>query len=345
VAQVLLERVNSGQVGVPGLKLTEIDTPSVPESSFYPNTKLTYAVAVLVGLGLGIATAFLWETLGRRVRTRSDLADAAGVPVFAEIALTPAVRSVHSLLSFGADSDLRTVSEALRDLRTNIVFADDNLGSILVTSPEGRHGKTTIAAGLSTTMARLGARAILVDADLHRGRVAEILRVPQTPGLREILEGGDPAGIVRSTPVANLDLLTSGRIGGDAGELLATGFRPLVAWLEDEYDVVVIDAPPLVPVNDARMIAGRVKTTLLVCAAGKASHRSVREAVERLKLIGVTPTAGVLNMSRSRQARGYYGPAAKTSEPAVADGQQTDAQERVEPTAGHPTARGRTPSP
>src|SRR5262249_16635484 len=120
VAQVLLERVNSGQVGVPGLKLTEIDTPSVPKSPFYPNTKLTYAVAVLVGLGLGIAAAFLGETLGRRVRTRSDLADAAGVPVFAEIALTPAVRSVHSLLSFGADSDLRTVSEALRDLRTSI---------------------------------------------------------------------------------------------------------------------------------------------------------------------------------------------------------------------------------
>jgi capsular exopolysaccharide synthesis family protein len=334
VTNVLLARVRRGQVGVPGLQLKQIDRPSLPDSPIFPNTKLTYAVAALIGLGLGIGAAFLWETLGKRVRSRSDLADAAGVPVFAEIALTPPVRRVHSLASFGTDPELRTVSEALRDLRTNLVFADDNLGSIVVTSPEGRHGKTTVAAGLAATMARSGARAILVDADLHRGRVAEMLLVPHAPGLREVLEGGEPAATIRTTAVPNVDLLTSGRTGGDPGELLATDFQPLIEWLEQEYDVVVIDAPPLAPINDARVIARLAKTTLLVCASGKASHRSVREAVERLKLIGVTPTAGVLNMSRSRQARGYYGPTAQ----APIDGEVFEAQPRR-------TRSPRTPTP
>jgi capsular exopolysaccharide synthesis family protein len=331
VTAALLRRVRSGQVGVPGFQLREIDRPTLPTSPVFPNTKLTYAVAALIGLGLGIAAALLWETLGRRVRTRSDLADAAGVPVFAEIALSPPVRRVHSLVSFGADPELRTVSEALRDLRTNLVFADERLGSIVVTSPEGRHGKTTVAAGLAATMARAGTRTILIDADMHRGRVATMLLVPHAPGLREVLDGGDPGASIRRTAVDNLDLLTSGRIGGDPGELLATSFQSLVEWLEQEYDVVVIDAPPLAPVNDARVIARLAKATLLVCAAGKASHRSVRDAVERLTLIGVTPTAGILNMSRSRQARGYYGPPADTVPIASVDGQRrTSEPARVE---------------
>jgi capsular exopolysaccharide synthesis family protein len=319
VTDVLLARVAAGQVGVPGLQLKQIDRPSLPSSPVYPNKKLTYAVAALIGLGLGIAAALLWETLGRRVRTRSDLAEAAGVPVFAEIPLSPPVRRLQSLAGFGTDPDLRTVSEALRDLRTNLVFANDSLGSIVVTSPEGRQGKTTVAAGLAATLARSGTRAILVDADLHRGRVAEMLLLPHSPGVREALEGSDLGAIIRRTEVQNLDLLTSGRTGGDPGELLAAGFQPLVEWLEQEYDAVVIDAPPLAPINDARVIARLAKTTLIVCSVGKASHRSVREAVERLKLIGVIPTAGVLNMSRTRQARGYYGPPA---EAAPVDGQE-----------------------
>jgi receptor protein-tyrosine kinase len=230
------------------------------------------------------------------------------------------VRDLHDLTSFGSDPELRAVSEALRDLRTSLVFANDRLGSIVVTSPEGRHGKTTVAAGLATTLARAGTRTILVDADMHRGRVASMLRTAQSPGLREALQGAEPGALIRRTTVENLDLLTSGHIGSDPGELLATSFEPLLDWLEQAYEAVVIDAPPLAPVNDARVIARLAKVTFLVCAAGKASPRAVHDAVERLSLVGVTPTASILNMSRSRQARGYYGPPSKPASTAPADG-------------------------
>jgi capsular exopolysaccharide synthesis family protein len=307
VSTVLLERVRTGEIGVQGLQLNIIDRPGLPTAAVFPDKKLTYGIAVLLGLGLGVALAFLWENLGKRVRTRADLAEATGVPVFAEIPLIPQVRKARSLRAFAVDPDLRLVSEALRDLRTNIMFAEQESRSIVVTSPEGRHGKTTIAAGLAVTMARSGSRTILVDADLHRGRIAQLIGVEPFPGLREVFEGDRLEEVIRETRLENLDLLTSGRIGLDPTELLANRFRATLKRLEEMYDTVVIDAPPLVPVNDARVIASLAGTTLIACAAGAASHRSVRDAVERLKLVSVTPTAGILNMSRSRQSRAYYG--------------------------------------
>jgi succinoglycan biosynthesis transport protein ExoP len=307
VSGVLLERAGSGQVGVQGLQLRVIDQPGVPAAPIYPSRKLTYAVAVLLGLGFGIAAAFLWENLGRRVRTRSDLAEAAGVPVFAEIPLTPQIRKVRGLATFLLDPELRSASEALRDLRTNLVFAEEGTRSIVITSPEGRHGKTTIASGLAVTIARSGARTILVDADLHRSRVAEMLGVESVPGLREVLEGDRLEQTVRPTRLESLDLLTAGRPGSDPTELIANRFHVTLRALEARYEAIVIDAPPTAPVNDARVLASLAGATIVVCAAGRSSHRSVRDAVERLKLVSVTPTAAVLNMSRSRQSRAYYG--------------------------------------
>jgi Mrp family chromosome partitioning ATPase len=142
-----------------------------------------------------------------------------------------------------------------------------------------------------------------------------------------VLEGANLRSSIRHTGVQGVHLLTSGRIEGDPGELLATGFGATLELLENEYDVVVIDAPPLVPVNDARVIARFAKATLVVCAAGKASHRSVQDAVDRLTLIGVAPTAGVLNMSRSRQALAYYGAPPTAEEPSVAGANVFEAEQ------------------
>jgi capsular exopolysaccharide synthesis family protein len=323
VADALVSRAASGQIGISGLVLKEIDRPTVPVSPIYPNRQLTYLISVLIGLGLGFGGAFVRESLGRRVRTRTELGEAAGVPVFAEIPLTPRLRRTRGLVSLVADPHLRLVAIALRELRTNLSFAGNRLNSIVVTSPEGRHGKTTVAAGICVTMAQTGMRVVLVDADLHRGRIAELARLAQAPGLREVLEARDLGSTVRHSGVANVDVLTSGRLEGDPGELLATGFPRVLQELEQEYDLVVIDAPPVVPIHDARILARLAKATVVVCAAGRASEEAVQDAVDRLTLIGVTPTAAVLNMSRTRQSMAYYG-APEGSGERVANGANVD---------------------
>ena len=155
-------------------------------------------VALLLGLGLGLGAALLRESLTTKVETADELATASGVPVFAEIPAETAILKMHSPEDLAINPRLRVVAEALRDLRTNLLFTDENIRSIVVTSPDGSHGKTTVAFALAATLARAGAKTMLVDADLRRGRVAELLEIPRTPGpdgrapRRGRAEGRDP---------------------------------------------------------------------------------------------------------------------------------------------------------
>ena len=307
VTNVLQDRVKAGEVGIASLELTQIDKPTVPTSPVYPNKKLTIAVAVLLGLGLGVAAALLMERFTSRIRTRADLADASGLPIYAELPRQSSLSRVTPELLANSPA-LRPINEALRDLRTNLAFAGNGeIETVAVTSPEGSHGKTTIAFGLAVAIARSGAKTLLIDADLRRGRIAEMLDIPRIPGLYEAMNGSPLGpGVIRQTSLPNLELITGGRLVSDPGELLATRFAQVLAELRPRYDAIVIDTTPVVPVNDGRVVANLTKATVLVASAGGATRRSVEEAVSRLSLIAVTPTAAVLNKSRSRQARGYY---------------------------------------
>jgi capsular exopolysaccharide synthesis family protein len=206
-----------------------------------------------------------------------------------------------------SDPRLRIASEALRDLRTNLLFTNGTLNSIAVTSPEGSHGKTTVSFGLAAVLARSGARTLLIDADLRRGRIAELLKVEQEPGLGEVLLGLPLEDAIRHSVVESFDFLTRGRLGSDPGELLMYEFRTILEECERRYEVVVVDTTPLVPISDARMIASYAKATLIVASAGITTRRQMRTAIERLQLISVRPTAVVLNNYRSPAQTAYYG--------------------------------------
>jgi len=202
-----------------------------------------------------------------------------------------------------ANPKLRVVNETFRDLRTNLMFAQEGLASIVVTSPEGSHGKTTVAFGLATAFARAGTDTLLVDADLRRGRVAPMLNIPRAPGLMECLHGEhvDP---VRMS-LDGLDVLPSGALDVEPGEELLSRFAHVLSELEKRYEAVVVDTTPLIPVNDARIFASFADAALVVVSADGATRRQVREAVHRLALVSVEPIAVVLNNSRHAK-RSYY---------------------------------------
>jgi capsular exopolysaccharide synthesis family protein len=215
----------------------------------------------------------------------------------------PGVSSPAALVN---DPRLRVVAEALRDIRTNLQFTNGGFRSILVTSPEGRHGKTFVSFGLAATLARSGARTLLVDGDLRRGRVSEMLGMTRTPGLMEVLHGTPFPRAVQPTDLDTLSVLTGGSLVDDPGELLEASFFQVLYDLEAAYDVVVVDGTPLVPVNDARLMARYVSAVLLVVSAGSVTRRQVRTAVDRLSIIGINATAAVLNASKQRRRASYY---------------------------------------
>lgn len=306
MAEALQDRVTGGDVGISSLTLTQLDTPGVPGDPVFPQPGLTILVATIVGLALGIGAAALRDSITRKIGTAEDLAEASGVRVFGELPREAAIARLASPDEFYEDQRLRYFSEAIRDLRTNLLFSRDSLRSILITSPEGAgHGKTTVALALASTFARLGVNTLLVDADLRRGRVAEMLNIDRAPGLMEALAGKPPADVIRKTDFENLDVMPCGEPVVDPGEVFESQFLQVLKSLESSYEGIVIDAPPLVVVNDARIMARFVDATVMVASANMATRKQVRTAVDRLDLIGVELSASVLNRSKKKKTAGY----------------------------------------
>jgi capsular exopolysaccharide synthesis family protein len=306
VAQALLNRVQNGDVQIRSLDLVLTDPANFPTTPVFPRTKLTLLVAFLLGLGLGLGAALLRESLTTKVESADELAEVTGLPVFAEIPAEAAILKLHSPEDLATNSRLRVVAEALRDLRTNLLFTDESIRSILITSPDGSHGKTTVAFGLAATLARAGTKTLLVDADLRRGRVADLLVLQRSPGLMDVLLDEVALGEAVRHAEDGLDVLVAGRRSADPVELLTNTFPQLLAHLEREYQAVVIDCTPVTPISDARIVARHADATLLVAKAGVAPRRHVRAAMERLDLISVKPTAAVLNYSLAVRGSSYY---------------------------------------
>jgi succinoglycan biosynthesis transport protein ExoP len=323
-SQALLERETRREFGFRSLKLDQIDRPVAASSPVYPNTTLTLGVAGLLGLAFGVAAAFLRESLTTKVETQETLSRLAGVPCYGEIPREPAVGRIKRVEDLATSARLRGVAEAFRDLRTNLLFANENLGSLLITSPEGSHGKTAVSLGLAVTMARSHARTLLVDGDLRKGRIADTLSMRRVPGLTECLAGAPIEDAIQGTSIETLDVVTAGGFIGDPGELLLSEFPGVLERFEEMYEMVIVDSPPTGPVNDARIMARFTGGTIIVASAASATRRTVRSAVQRLSLIGIRPTAVVLNNARPPGGRDYYG----YLEPKVPKQRRTQRQRR-----------------
>lgn len=310
--EALIRRAVRGEVGTPGLiEILVIDSPVTPDEPVWPRPKLVLLVAGVLGLGLGVGAAFLRDRTSRTLDSAELVADAVGAPVFGEVPVVRSIATVTSTAEFQERPELRLLGESLRDVRTNLQFAVSNLSTVLVTSPEGHHGKTTLSFALAITLAKSGARTLLVDGDLRRGRIemlfaSETTPARKSPGLADVLKGADPGEVIQPTDIPTLSVLTSGHLESNPDELLESNFFSVLYRLEQLYDVVIIDGTPLLPVNDARIVARYTTATLVTVAEGASNRRDVRAAVDRLRMIDVEPTAAVFNKSRSKRSSSYY---------------------------------------
>lgn len=306
LTDVLFERSRRGEVGLPALELSQAERPITPREPVFPLPALTLLIAGVLGATAGAGLALIRDNRARKVEDAETLSNIVGVPSFGEIPKVGAVAKLASPKQLLQTDELRIVAESFRDLRTNLMFSKPDLKSIAITSPEGRHGKTTVSLGIATTMAQLGTRTILVDGDLRRGRVGSMLDIEETPGLYEAMRGRSVIEVIRKTTMPELDVITSGTLSADPTELFEFAFPSILRELEQRYEVIVIDSTPLVPINDARILSSFVSASLLVVDPDMATRRQVSVATERLALIGVDLTAVVLNKSKFRPRSSYY---------------------------------------
>jgi capsular exopolysaccharide synthesis family protein len=206
-------------------------------------------------------------------------------------------------------ADPRTpVAEAFRTLRTNLIFSslDHPLTTLLVTSATPEDEKSLTLANLAVTMAQGGRKTILVDCDLRRPRQHEIFGVAAQPGLTElILEGGEPA--LAATGIEDLRLLPAGVLPPNPADLLSSRrMEAAIASLKSHADIVLFDAPPVLAVTDAALLASKLDGVLLVVSAGQTKREHAQRAKELLEKIHVHIAGAVLtNASVDRSVSTY----------------------------------------
>ncbi|MBX6363107.1 MAG: polysaccharide biosynthesis tyrosine autokinase [Gemmatimonadetes bacterium] len=309
-----------------------IDPAIAPLKPIRPNVPLSLGLALVVGLVLGAGAAVAREHLDTRVRSREDLQLAtSGVPVLGMIPRIDAARRLDGprwrrrapALPAGRDGfharlvairDPRSpISEAYRSLRTNITFARPERApkTLVFTSPTPGDGKSTSTSNLAATLAQQGVRCIVLDADLRRGVLHEVLNAPREPGLSNVLLGTCRLEDARSTVavegIGSFDFLASGTLPPNPAELLGSPrMRALLERLEAEYDAVLLDAPPLNLVTDAAVLGTSVDGVVLVARAGVTERGALHYALEQLAAVRAPVLGTVLNDIDERRGR-YYG--------------------------------------
>ena len=261
-------------------------TPAVlPTSQSSPKPSLDYAIALLLGLSLGIGTAALRDRLSDRLRGPADLEARTAVPLLALIpgfwraSRKPAGRVV--MLSH-AES---VVADAYRSLRARIVQAAAVQGArtLIVTSP-AREDKDAVAANLAVALAQSGHSTVLVCADLRWGQAHRLFEVNDTEGITGILDGQTSLADALEPVAPGLKVLPAGPPPLDTSAVLQRpGFRAMLSALLGRADFVVITAPPVLASADARILADIADMTLLVADASHSARAQVRTAMGELE--------------------------------------------------------------
>lgn len=204
------------------------------------------------------------------------------------------------------------IAEAYRILRTNLEFSnlDKSLRTILVTSASAEEGKSTTLANLAVTIAQSGKRVVLVDADLRRPTQHQIFNLKPSPGLTDMVREDNILAVppLQDTGMANLKVLTAGQLPPNPAEILGSKrMTEILAALQEQADVILLDAPPVLAVTDAAVLSGKVDGVLLVVSAGKTKRENAYKAQTQLEKVNARVLGAVLNNVRAdRSAPTYY---------------------------------------
>ena len=290
IQQELQTRLKEAELAVatssPGLQVLDRATPPLwPMENTAPRLLL---MASLVGLGLGIGGALLFDKFDKRIRYPDQVSKTLGLPV---LGIVPRLDSQTGM-------DAEVAVEAFRSIRVQISHANGgSRGTLLVTSPAPRDGKSMVAANLAISYAAAGFRTVLVDADVRRGHAQEMFAVARSPGLTDYLSGrADLETVQQATAVNNLTMIARGASDSFNAELLdAKVMDDLLAAMRSEYDVVVLDAPPLAAGADALVLGKRSDKVVIVLRAGETDSQLARTKLEMIGNVSLPIVGAVLN--------------------------------------------------
>jgi len=318
----------SGLVRTNNVRVMDLAVPN--PAPIKPRPVANLALALFVGLMLGVGAAVGAEALDNTIKSQEEVEAVLGVPVLGMLPIigertvgrgSPDEQKARDLSVF---HDLRSAAaEACRSIRTNLMFLspDQPLKTFLVTSPGPEEGKTTTAINLAITMAQAGGRVLLVDTDLRRPRIHRAFGMKNSLGISSAVVGDKtPDEVVFQSVVPNLDICPCGPLPPNPAELLHTRrFKDLMAEFGRRYDRIIFDSPPTSAVTDPVIVGNLADGVVLVVRAGHTTREAALFARRQLddakaRLLGcivnqVNPSDPYYNYYyRSYQYGGYYGP-------------------------------------
>ena len=296
-----------GQTTAP-VKASIVDRATAPGEPVSPRPVRNLALATLLGLLLGAGAAILRETFDTSISTPDDLADATrGAPLLGSINFdkdAPARPLITDLPSHAPRV------ESFRVLRTNLQFVnvDSESKVFVVTSSVPEEGKSTTVCNLALSLAHANERVVVIEADLRRPKASEYLKLEGSVGVTTILTGRVDINEALQSAPWGLKVIAAGSIPPNPSELLqSAAMKTLLKDLRERFDIVIIDAPPLLPVTDAAILAAESDGAILISRHGKTTRDQVSVAVGRLDSVDARLVGTVANWTPARRNAYGYG--------------------------------------
>ncbi|WP_295373970.1 polysaccharide biosynthesis tyrosine autokinase [uncultured Pseudacidovorax sp.] len=311
-----LRLVKEGKTG----NVRLLDSAISPRLPVKPQKALVVALAGVLGLLAGVAVAFVRSMFFSGIRNPQEIESHTGMSVMSvipytqeqgvlEVRMESGQKGVHVLTVTNPES---TTVESVRSLRIALQFAmlEGANNRVLITGPTPGIGKSFVSANFAAIMAAAGKRVLLLDADMRKGYINKQFGLAREGGLSELLVGEVTLEkAIHRQVVPNLDVLTSGRYPPNPADMLMSDtFARLLDTLSAQYDLVVMDAPPVLVAADAAAAGAHSAVVLLVARADQTQMGELVESVKRLRQGNVTPTGVVFNaMDMTRRHYGSYG--------------------------------------
>lgn len=298
----LLQRFKelSATAGATTNNISIVDSAVAPIKPSSPKLPLNLALSLIAGIALATLVIVVREQIDDVVRTPADAERKLGVSVLGSIPQPSDKQSISEALA----SPRSPISEAYYALRTSLLYSTTHglPRSLLVTSSQPGEGKSTTSLALATDLAKLGRRTLIIDTDLRRPSLHRALNTSNEEGLSTLLTGQTQT-VVQPTATPNLNFISSGPIPPNPTELLGgERLMEIVREMEDKYDVVVLDGPPVLGLADAPMLASIADAVLFVVEANRGRRGGAKAALRRLRLANSHVIGAVLTKFNPRTA-------------------------------------------
>jgi len=299
-----LESIGNGSSSP--VKVTVVSAPGIPTVPISPKPTRNLALGVVLGLLLGLGLALLRDLLDTTIKNEKDCAEVTDATVIGGIAFDPEAPKRPLIVQANPHSPR---AEAFRTLRTNLQFVDaaNHPRSIIFTSSLPGEGKTTTTANLAITMAAGGARVCIVEGDLRRPRLLDYMGMDGSLGLTNVLIGrANLTEVIQQFGDTSVYVLGAGSVPPNPSELLGSAaMGETLRDLESRFDLVIIDAPPLLPVTDAAVLSTVAGGTVVVVGAGMVNRDHLAKSLQSLEAVQGRLLGLVMNLIPTKGADAY----------------------------------------